>query len=390
MLTPAEAGAGVCLDGSPPALYYVAAKSAAYNASWVVMLQGGGWCRHRRRRAPSAAARRSEARRSSRQTRRSLRVGGILHGGALRNPDFHAFRRVRLRRRVLRRRWRSPATATWARSSSAAAPCSTRSSAAWKRWASRTPSASSSAAFRPAASPPRSTPTRCGACARRAAGRPPPRASSGRARAPMRRRAVRAAHPFCSRSTTSTAAADPLHPLLMQQPAEGMWHASTRARRSRRARADIRRALGARHVAARATCGAISRACAASCFSAVRPPTRCAAQSHPRHALSTACGSRADVPRARGDGAFVTSCPRRSGAQSSAGSRSGSIGGVPFATALRRVGDVRPTRPPKPTAENYAEVAAAWRAGATRAHNCEPSCAKQCRRAADVWVRVAA
>ena len=44
MLTPAEAGAGVCLDGSPPALYYVAAKSAAYNASWVVMLQGGGWC----------------------------------------------------------------------------------------------------------------------------------------------------------------------------------------------------------------------------------------------------------------------------------------------------------------------------------------------------------
>ena len=44
MLTPAEAGAGVCLDGSPPALYYVAAKSAAHNASWVVMLQGGGWC----------------------------------------------------------------------------------------------------------------------------------------------------------------------------------------------------------------------------------------------------------------------------------------------------------------------------------------------------------
>ena len=41
---PAEAGAGVCLDGSPPALYYVAAKSAAHNASWVVMLQGGGWC----------------------------------------------------------------------------------------------------------------------------------------------------------------------------------------------------------------------------------------------------------------------------------------------------------------------------------------------------------
>ena len=27
---------------------------------------------------------------------RSLRVGGILHGSALRNPDFHAFHRVLL------------------------------------------------------------------------------------------------------------------------------------------------------------------------------------------------------------------------------------------------------------------------------------------------------
>ena len=95
MLTPAEAGAGVCLDGSPPALYYVAAKSAAYNASWVVMLQGGGWCVDEASCAErSRTSLGSTAQLAAKQ--RSLRVGGILHGLALRNPDFHAFHRVLL------------------------------------------------------------------------------------------------------------------------------------------------------------------------------------------------------------------------------------------------------------------------------------------------------
>ena len=43
VLTPAEAGEGRCLDGSPPAYYSAPAASSA-NSSWLIVLKGGGWC----------------------------------------------------------------------------------------------------------------------------------------------------------------------------------------------------------------------------------------------------------------------------------------------------------------------------------------------------------
>ena len=38
------ASGGVCLDGSPPGVFYRPAATAAANTSWVIYLQGGAWC----------------------------------------------------------------------------------------------------------------------------------------------------------------------------------------------------------------------------------------------------------------------------------------------------------------------------------------------------------
>ena len=59
------------------------------------MLQGGGWCVDEASCAErSRTSLGSTAQLAAKQ--RSLRVGGILHGLALRNPDFYAFHRVLL------------------------------------------------------------------------------------------------------------------------------------------------------------------------------------------------------------------------------------------------------------------------------------------------------
>eukprot|EP00908_Phaeocystis_cordata_P007202 Transcript_17843.p1 GENE.Transcript_17843~~Transcript_17843.p1 ORF type:complete len:539 (-),score=47.82 Transcript_17843:130-1683(-) len=44
VLSPEKAGAGVCLDGSPPGFYYSPASPSSYNSSWLLHLVGGGWC----------------------------------------------------------------------------------------------------------------------------------------------------------------------------------------------------------------------------------------------------------------------------------------------------------------------------------------------------------
>ena len=193
MLT-AEAGAGVCLDGSPPALYYVAAKSA-YNASGRDV--AGRLVRGRR--GAERSCRRSEARRTSRRSSAAPRAEFARLG--LRNP-IHAFH-------VLLHYCDgacSPATATWARCVCAAAPSWTRSS----------PPGSDGLPARRArlfggfsagglasavhADVVRARLRRVRQFGARA------RASSGRARAPTRRRAAGEAD-LLQRPTTSTAAA---------------------------------------------------------------------------------------------------------------------------------------------------------------------------------------
>lgn len=90
VLTPAEAGEGRCLDGSPPAYYSAPAASSA-NSSWLIVLKGGGWCFDRyacRYRSLNF----NEG--SSTGLPRTKSLGGLLSGSAQVNPTFAHWHRV--------------------------------------------------------------------------------------------------------------------------------------------------------------------------------------------------------------------------------------------------------------------------------------------------------
>ena len=371
MLTPAEAGAGVCLDGSPPALYYVAAKSAAYNASWVVMLQGGGWCVDEASCAErSRTSLGSTAQLAAKQ--RSLRVGGILHGLALRNPDFHAFHRVLLHycdggsftgdRDVgaLHLRGRAVLDAQLRRLeamglsdaervlfggfSAGGLGASVHADAvrARLRRVRQFGVLAASGFFWPGAG----------------ADAPSSRWSSG---------------PFLQRLYDFHRSGGSLHPnCLMQQPAEGMWRCLYASEAIAAARAPIFVAHSALDTWQLVNVWNENRACAASCFS------RCDADEVRRlnRILGTFVdGVRRAVLARAGNGAFVTSCPQHSGAQK-LGFSKWAIGGVPLRLALRRWWEAPADAP----AEAHAHLPCALRdAPANGSHNCEPSCAKVCK-----------
>ena len=159
-------------------------------------------------------------------------------------------------------------------------------------------------------------------------------------------------------------------PRLLDAAARRRAGAALRERGDRRgARADIRRALGAGHVAARQCVGRESRV-RRQPFLALRRRRGAPPQSHPRHL----CRRRAPRRRARGERRLRHLVPAALG-RAEARLLEVGVGGVPMREAPAAGGRRRPTRPPKrtPTCRALRE------APANGSHNCEPSCAKGAR-----------
>lgn len=94
MLTPKQAGDGVCLDGSPPGFFYSPAPmGGGRNDSWLLHLDGGGWCTD-----PEACRVRSKLPKgTSIGWKWPPDQAGILHTKAARNPTFYGFHKVVLK-----------------------------------------------------------------------------------------------------------------------------------------------------------------------------------------------------------------------------------------------------------------------------------------------------
>ena len=80
----------VCLDGSPPGLYFRSATTAETNSSWVIFMKGGAWCT-----SPADCAARSRTNLgSSTKFPPTYSVGGPLDPDPMRNPTFAKFNHV--------------------------------------------------------------------------------------------------------------------------------------------------------------------------------------------------------------------------------------------------------------------------------------------------------
>ena len=77
----------VCLDGSPPGLYFRPATTAATNSSWVIFMKGGAWCTS----AADCAGRSRTSLGSSTKFPPTYSVGGPLDPDSARNPTFANF-----------------------------------------------------------------------------------------------------------------------------------------------------------------------------------------------------------------------------------------------------------------------------------------------------------
>ena len=86
----ATAAGAVCLDGSPPGLYFRAAPGAASATSWVIYLQGGAWCTS----VADCAGRAKGHLGSSAFFPPKLGYGGVLDPDPVANPTFARFNHV--------------------------------------------------------------------------------------------------------------------------------------------------------------------------------------------------------------------------------------------------------------------------------------------------------
>jgi hypothetical protein len=80
----------VCLDGSPPGLYFRPASTAAMNSSWVIFMKGGAWCTS----AADCAGRSRGNLGSSTKFSSSYSVRGPLDPDPASNPTFAGFNHV--------------------------------------------------------------------------------------------------------------------------------------------------------------------------------------------------------------------------------------------------------------------------------------------------------
>lgn len=80
----------VCLDGSPPGLYFRPASTSATNSSWVIFMKGGAWCTS----AADCAGRSRGNLGSSTKFPSSYSVQGPLNPDPASNPTFAGFNHV--------------------------------------------------------------------------------------------------------------------------------------------------------------------------------------------------------------------------------------------------------------------------------------------------------
>jgi len=80
----------VCLDGSPPGIYYRPSSNAAASKSWIIFLKGGAWCTS----AADCAGRSRSPLGSSTKAPGSFGMQGPLDADPTKNPDFAAFNAV--------------------------------------------------------------------------------------------------------------------------------------------------------------------------------------------------------------------------------------------------------------------------------------------------------
>ena len=93
VLTPEQAGDGVCLDGSPPGFFYSPPPLLrGRNDSWLLHLDGGGWCTD-----PEACKVRSKMSKGTSTGWKHIDQAGILNTEAARNPTFHGFHKAVLK-----------------------------------------------------------------------------------------------------------------------------------------------------------------------------------------------------------------------------------------------------------------------------------------------------
>ena len=94
VLTPEQAGDGVCLDGSPPGFFYSPPPLVGgRNDSWLLHLDGGGWCTD----LEACKVRSKMFKGTSTAWKLAPDQAGILNTEAARNPTFHGFHKAVLK-----------------------------------------------------------------------------------------------------------------------------------------------------------------------------------------------------------------------------------------------------------------------------------------------------
>ena len=94
VLTPEQAGDGVCLDGSPPGFFYSPPPLVGgRNDSWLLHLDGGGWCTD----LEACKVRSKMSKGTSMGWKWAPDQAGILNTEAARNPTFHGFHKAVLK-----------------------------------------------------------------------------------------------------------------------------------------------------------------------------------------------------------------------------------------------------------------------------------------------------
>ena len=94
VLTPEQAGDGVCLDGSPPGFFYSPPPLlGGRNDSWLLHLDGGGWCTD----LEACKVRSKMFKGTSTGWKWAPDQAGILNTEAARNPTFHGFHKAVLK-----------------------------------------------------------------------------------------------------------------------------------------------------------------------------------------------------------------------------------------------------------------------------------------------------